>query len=308
MDRRLTMFGACSGIGGFELGFRNAGFEIIGMSEIDPWCKRVLKKNFPGVKIYGDLRGIKGERITANVFACGFPCQPASSAGSRRGADDSRWVWSDIIRLVSESDFTWIVFENVYGLLSLEQGMVFEQCMVDLEAAGFEIQSFIIPACGIDAKHRRDRIFIVCHTEHVRRSSPEVSGFACSRSNNSAEGKIATEQSSGSDYESGNMGPGARIDADADSDRESQPERRVEEVGRRAVNIYQESIVEQKLFESRMGRNVHDGVPAWMDEPMIPRQIEKDDDLVNKIKGFGNAVLPQLAEVIARAIAEVENV
>lgn len=93
----------------------------------------------------------------------GVPCQPASNAGIRKGEDDSRWLWPHAFRVVDETAPRWCVFENVGGLLTLSGGLVFERLCSDLEGKGYEVQSFVVPACAVGACHRRNRVWIIAH-------------------------------------------------------------------------------------------------------------------------------------------------
>jgi len=105
-------------------------------------------------------------RSTIDVITAGFPCQPASVAGKRRGTEDDRWLFPALLEVIQLVKPTWCILENVRGLLTLEGGVVFERCISELEASGYEVQPFIIPACAVDAKHRRDRVWIICHAKH----------------------------------------------------------------------------------------------------------------------------------------------
>jgi len=118
-----------------------------------------------------DTRPRDKERI--DILTGGFPCQPFSAAGKRRGTSDNRYLWPEMFRVIKDFKPTWVVAENVRGLLNIEGGVVFEQVLADLEAAGYEVQAFIIPACAVNAPHRRDRVWIVAHAgcEHGERST-----------------------------------------------------------------------------------------------------------------------------------------
>ena len=149
-----------SGIGGFSLGLESAGaFETIQFVENEPWCQKILAKNFPGVPIAGDIRGYEGQR--ADVVVGGFPCQPFSVAGKRKGTRDDRHLWPEMLRVIKASKPRWVIGENVRNLTSIQDGMVFEQVCTDLEEQGYEVQSFVIPASAVNAPHQRYRVWIV---------------------------------------------------------------------------------------------------------------------------------------------------
>ena len=170
-----------SGIGGFALAVDEVwpGSEHI-FCEIDKYCQTLLKKRFEGAQIYGDIRqltadteytrelqsqrGIQKEREwSCNLLTGGFPCQPFSQAGKRKGADDNRYLWPEMLRVIRDFQPAWVVAENVRGLLTINEGLVFEQVCLDLEGEGYEVQPFVIPAVAKNAPHRRDRVWFVAH-------------------------------------------------------------------------------------------------------------------------------------------------
>ena len=164
---KLKVIDLFSGIGGFSLGLHSTNiFETIKFVEFDKFCQRVLKKNFPNVPIEGDIRNVKGEEFEADVITGGFPCQPFSVAGRQKGTDDNRYLWPEMFRLIKEVKPEFVIGENVQGLVNLQNGMVLRQVQDDLEAEGFEVQCFLIPASGIGAWHRRNRVWIVAHSKH----------------------------------------------------------------------------------------------------------------------------------------------
>ena len=163
---KLKVIDLFSGIGGFSLGLHsNDIFETIKFVEFDKFCQKVLKKNFPNVPIEGDIRNVKGEEFEADVITGGFPCQPFSVAGRQKGTDDNRYLWPEMFRLIKEVKPEFVIGENVQGLVNLQNGMVLRQVQDDLEAEGFEVQCFLIPASGIGAWHRRNRVWIVGHSK-----------------------------------------------------------------------------------------------------------------------------------------------
>lgn len=154
-----------SGIGGFSLGLESTGgFETVQFVEYDKWCQKILAKNFPNVPITGDIKDYEGQR--ADVVTGGFPCQPFSVAGKRKGTDDNRHLWPEMLRVIKASKPRWVIGENVRNLTSIQEGMVFEQVCTDLENEGYEVQSFIIPASAVEAPHQRYRVWIVGYSKH----------------------------------------------------------------------------------------------------------------------------------------------
>lgn len=160
--RVMSLF---AGIGGFDLAAEHMGWETAVQVEIDPWCRKVLAKNFPDAIRHDDIKTFNGTlyRAAIDLVCGGFPCQPYSVAGQRKGDQDDRHLWPEMRRVIQEVSPRWVVGENVRGLLSWNGGLVFEQVCADLETIGYQVQSFIIPACGVDAPHRRDRLWIVAH-------------------------------------------------------------------------------------------------------------------------------------------------
>ena len=144
-----------SWIGGFALAASRTGWQTIGFCEIDKEASQILARRFPKIKNHGDifeLRNVKADLVTG-----GFPCQPFSTLGHRRGKSDDRWLWPQMLRVIKESNATWVVGENVAGFVS----MALDDVLSDLEGIGYEAQAIIIPAAGVKAHHRRDRVWIL---------------------------------------------------------------------------------------------------------------------------------------------------
>jgi DNA (cytosine-5)-methyltransferase 1 len=159
-----------SGIGGFDLAAQWAGYKNIFQVEIDEFCQKVLHKNFPNVDKYGDIKEFNAKIYNGRVdiISGGFPCQPFSFAGKKKGKQDDRYLWHEMLRVITEVKPKWVIAENVYGLVTMQNGMVLEQVLVDLESEGYEVQPYVIPACSKNAPHRRDRIWIVANAKSHR--------------------------------------------------------------------------------------------------------------------------------------------
>lgn len=159
-----------SGIGGFALATEIVWDNVEHIfCDNEPFAQAILKKHWPNAQIYGDIRQLKGNVSEPYILTGGFPCQPFSHAGVRRGTADDRYLWPEMLRVISEFRPRWVIAENVSGLLSIQNGMVFEQVCADLENEGYEVWPFVIPACSVGAPHRRDRVWIVGHSKN----SPE---------------------------------------------------------------------------------------------------------------------------------------
>lgn len=157
--RVLDLF---SGIGGFSLGLGRAGFRTVAFVENDPKCRAVLRRHWSDVPIYDDVRTVRGSPGAADIIVGGFPCQPFSSAsrGRRAGTADDRYLWPEMLRLVSEIRPNWVCAENVTHI----DGVVLEQVVSDLGRLGYEVETFEIPACAVGCDHRRSRLWILGHS------------------------------------------------------------------------------------------------------------------------------------------------
>lgn len=155
-----------SGIGGFDLASEWMGWENVFHCEYDPFCQKVLKHHFPNSKLYKDVRTFDATNYLGRVdiLTGGFPCQPFSSAGKRKGTADERHLWPEMLRVIREVSPRYVVGENVRGLLNWSGGLVFEEVCADLENEGYEVTPYLLPACGKNAPHRRDRIWFIAHS------------------------------------------------------------------------------------------------------------------------------------------------
>ena len=166
---KLKLLDLFSGIGGFSLGLESTGyFETIGFVEKDEFCQKVLKKNFNNIPIESEVRNVKGDRYAADIITGGFPCQPFTVAGKRKGTDDDRYLWDETIRVIRECKPRWFIGENVEGIINIQEGVVLRQVCDDLEKEGFEVQCVVIPASGIGAWHQRKRVWIIAHSNSNR--------------------------------------------------------------------------------------------------------------------------------------------
>ena len=159
--RLLDLF---SGIGGFSYAAEKliGGYKTVAFCEMDEFCQKVLKKHWPQVPIYDDVRTLDAARLgRIDICTFGFPCQPVSQAGLQKAESDDRWLWDEIIRILQVSKPKWIIAENVVGLISIQDGLLIEHCISCLEAESYEVQSVVIPACAKNAPHRRDRVWII---------------------------------------------------------------------------------------------------------------------------------------------------
>ena len=166
-----------SGIGGFSLAAEQNGIETMAFVEKEKFCQKVLKKHWSDVPIIDDIRKVNGKDFgAATIISGGFPCQPFSVAGKRRGTDDDRYLWDETIRVVAECKPRWFIGENVDGIVNIQEGMVLRQVQDDLEKEGFQVQCLVIPASGIGAWHQRKRVWIIGYSKHNGSSSSKIKG------------------------------------------------------------------------------------------------------------------------------------
>lgn len=285
-----------SGIGGLDLGLERAGMECAWQVEIDPWCQRVLARHWPAVPRFGDIREV--ERLSPVDLICGgFPCQPVSLAGSRRGADDERWLWPEFARTIRLLRPRFVLVENVPGLASSGMGEV----LGDLASLGFDAEWESLPAAAFGAPHLRYRIFIVAHARRDelqdpgRGGSPESEGSdlsALPRSHGAARplADPNDERSGrGSLSAGGSVSRSLREDV-GDPERQRLSERSASPRG--------------AIFDAERAGLGRRGAAHWATEPDVGRVANGVPSRVDRLRGLGNAVVPQVAEWIGWRILE----
>lgn len=177
----LSLF---SGIGGLDIAAEWAGFKTVAFCERDEFCQKVLRKHWPDVRIYDDVRTLDTRDLPKiELLHGGYPCQPFSTAGNRRGEADERHMWPHMLRIVREIKPRWVVGENVKGHITLGLDTVCN----DLEGEGYAVRAICIPACAIGAVHRRERVFILAHAAGDGRNEGATSGSDAPSDGESAE-------------------------------------------------------------------------------------------------------------------------
>ncbi|MEW8139383.1 MAG: DNA (cytosine-5-)-methyltransferase [Candidatus Thiodiazotropha endolucinida] len=290
-----------SGIGGFSLGLERAGMETVAFCEIEEYLRQVLKKHWPNVPIFDDVRKLKGEDVGPVDLICGgYPCQPFSLAGHRRGQEDDRYLWPEMFRLVQELRPDWIVAENVAGHIS----MGLDEVLSDLEGAGYTSQAFVIPAVALDAPHRRDRLWIVAHHDSALRNR-DTKHKVCPGWDTAESCVRAVADATGQRCGTGLRQIGAQRDGDKPCDScgtstNTMPCRWREGREGRALRLGE--------WNERVSReNPAGGNTAWPVEPSVGRVAHGVPNRVDRLRALGNAVVPQIPEIIGRAIMAAEG-
>ena len=313
----LTHLSLFSGIGGLDLAAEMAGFTTVGQCEWADYPTKVLEKHWPDVPRWRDIRTLTGgsfyERTglrTVDVVSGGFPCQPFSVAGKRRGKEDDRYLWPEMLRVIQEIRPAWVVGENVAGIVN----MALDQVYSDLENEGYSVQAFIIPACAVDAPHRRDRVCIV----GWKRS-------ACNLFYSNSERCLQREAEQRETNFSGKSGEIPRTVANTDhGSRDVRRDGELQAIeasggirAKHAGGTAEHGGGERRAAQPGLG-GVADGISRWLDrgmsapgywmpEPDISRLTTKREHRKDRLQCLGNAVVPQQFYPIFQAIADVER-
>lgn len=288
----------CSGIGGFALGFDWAKLsKPVLFCDIEPWSRQILKKHWPDVPIATDVKELandpNGLIPDCDILTAGYPCQPFSQAGKRRGSEDDRHIWPHIFSIVKAKRPSWCVFENVYGHVTLGLNEV----LSDLERESYATRPFVVPACATDAPHRRDRLWIICRnvadTDIINRRAVKKS-----------------KQSKGQTWRQ-SPGNSSSDVADAQSKRvqrhRASGQQKPQSYAREKVSLCSSERPRATTWnvEPPVGGMVN-GISTWLDEPRdTPRVSTGVSNRAKRLKGLGNAIIPQIAMRIGQTIKEV---
>ena len=339
--RMLELF---AGIGGISLGAEMAGIETAGFVEIDPCCQKVLKKHWPNVPIWGDIRDVTGEEVRrkigqVDIVTGGFPCQPFSSAGKRKGEADDRFLWPEMLRVIREVAPRWVVGENVRGVFSIDSGRVFGRILRDLAESGYRVGWVCYGAADVGATHKRERVFILGYSEH--NGQPAVKKFRGYEKTSDIRGEEEQEQAGeltgttrprnvqgihrgepgGEQCAEGNVGGRnpKEVEQDVAYACIGRHGSQKEQICSRRDCLKHKS---ERPTQPRMGR-MSDGISAgvhgdwfvgkWPAGPgeqyewEPPRIATGVKDRVSRLKALGNAVVPQQIYPIFKAIMEVST-
>ena len=270
----LSLF---SGIGGLDIAFEQVGGKILAFCELEPFCRKVLRKHWPNVPIFGDIRELtkeaidnEGIRQTVDVVYGGFPCQPFSVAGKQEGKDDARYLWPEFSRLVRELKPSWVVAENVPGILRIAA----DDVCADLEREGYEVGIWNYEAASVGAPHRRERVFFVAHAGCTLRQRISKQGDI--REASGARNADAVEQ------------PSSTHSTYTDSGEEVKS----------GVGLLADGI------SAPLDGSVE---TYWDRTPEPERVVQGMKDIGARLRALGNAVVPQQAYPLFKAIMEVQH-
>ena len=286
----LTHIDLFSGIGGFALAAQCAGFQTTVFCEKDKFCQKVLRKHWATVPIVEDIFEFSGKKHTGTTLLTGgFPCQPFSGAGKQRGKEDDRYLWPEMFRIISEARPDWVLAENVTGIINMELDTV----LSNLESESYETITFNIPACGVNVPHKRSRVWIVAYINGSgswggsRNTITDATQLFSDVSNDNS--KVGTQFEKVSKFRNGS--------------------------GKEAL-ANSKSRKNRWLFKSELQSNVrtenktNGKFAIWEPEPDVGRVVNGLSSKLDKtcrLRGLGNAIVPQVAYEILVNMAEISN-
>jgi DNA (cytosine-5)-methyltransferase 1 len=303
-----------SGIGGFDLAAEWMGWENIFHCEWNPFGQKVLKYHFPNAISYEDITktDFTIHRGRIDILTGGFPCQPYSMAGKRLGKEDERHLWPEMLRAIREIQPRWVVGENVFGLVNWSGGLVFNEVQADLEAEGYEVQPYVLPAISVNAPHRRDRIWFVAYSNNNRleytfqpRTESEIFRTKETRWQNGNAKQPKPIKTNG-------------IRGDITNTYNKGLQRRQE------VNEWEKCNIKRSRYGNHIGTNCKNNSRYtkcdFINFPTQPPICSRNDGLSDKLDGItfskwriesikagGNAIVPQVVHQIFKAIEQYEK-
>ena len=316
-----------SGIGGFALAARWNGYRTLGFCDNEPYAQAVLKKHWPEVPCHKDIREVRGELYAGvTLLTGGFPCQPFSVAGKQRGKDDNRYLWPEMLRVIQEARPAWIIGENVAGIVNL----ALDQVCADLEGQGYEVEPIIVPACAVDAPHRRDRVWIVGHSKLDGLTASKTSGGLLDQSEEQ-RGRVKEWESSGASCASSDVADSVSLSersAHGGKEWNCVRGRQDEDISQRNEmgsnsSDSREDVADTNsrgcspILNTRSGTEENSGREnyavknctneqgMWESEPNVGRVAHGIPNRTHRLKGLGNAIVPQVAAEIIRCINKI---
>ena len=318
-----------SGIGGFDLAAEWMGWENIFHCEWNPFGQKVLKYYWPDATSYNDITktDFTIHRGTIDILTGGFPCQPYSTAGKRLGKEDERHLWPEMLRAIREISPCYVVGENVSGLVSWSGGMVFNEVQADMEAEGYEVLPFLLPACGVNAPHKRERVWFIAHANNSGTNNRSRNNAEWSAQNERRERQSQSEfrkncingittNTTPQRKRSGANEPGEDETSRQQLERaESGRNNNNDGISRNGSNSKCQGLQGRRRERQRFEQGYWSNWPQA--EPSICSgndglSIELDGITFSKwreesIKAFGNAIVPQVALQIFKAIESMSR-
>jgi len=283
-----------SGIGGFALAAGWAGFTTVGFVEYEDFPKRLLSRRFPCIPIHSDIHDFDATPFRGvDLITGGFPCQPFSAAGKQRGKKDDRFLWKEMLRVIVEAQPTWVLAENVAGIIH----MALDEVLLDLEAQDYATGTVILPACSQNALHRRDRVWIIAKSlahsngkRHSERLGAEVGG---------------SDERTGEEAQSGSPGCSSSCPDVAHSKCQSVRDKGSGQDASASSSLQGELRERQRIWTdpSECGTDVayeRIGSSYWETEPAVGRVADGIPNRVDRLRGLGNAIVPQVAYELIR--------
>ena len=285
--KKLQHLDLFSGIGGFSLGLETAGLaETVAFCDIENYCQKVLNKHWPHVPIFSDIKELNYETLRAkginniDIITGGYPCQPFSVAGRKKGEQDPRHLWPEYFRLVKELRPTWVIGENVSG--HIKQGL--DTVLENLESEGYSTRTFSISASSIGANHKRERVWILAHSGRSLREGTELG-----KENENEIGKENANQ-----FERSSSTSQSNV---ANSERERLQRSEQYETHTR------ETSTQFPTAEQIEATGLH-----WAIEPDVGRVAHGIPNRMDRLKSLGNSLVPQIPFLIANCIKQIEGV
>lgn len=308
---KLTHLSLFSGIGGLDLAAEWAGFETVGQCEYAEYPTKVLEQHWPDVPRWKDIRTLTKDSFyeqtglrTVDIISGGFPCQPFSVAGHRQGKADDRYLWPEMFRVIQELQPTWVLGENVPGIIN----MALDTVLSDLEAEGYEVQTFVVPACGVGAWHKRERICIMAYSDN---RGSVVCRDRLLQTTDEIEGEGADNRRRAKEPITGQWRQDEpRMDRVVARLRENldwpDTNTDIQQLHGRTVS----EICGGGTLQAQSTRADRDfpGRSYWETEPDVDRVVDRIPNRMDRIKCLGNAVVPQQFYPFFAAVAMIEEI
>jgi len=308
-EKELTHISLFSGIGGFDIAGEWAGFRTVVFCEKEEFCQKVLQKHWPETPIIPEIRDFDGTKWQgATLLTGGFPCQPFSVAGPKTGKEDDRYLWPQMLRVIKEAKPRWVLAENVPGIFH----MALDTVLSDLESEGYATGTLIIPACGLNAPHRRNRVWIIAYNSKPIRPRQK------NKISTKGDSIIGTNSYAPDSERKGYVRRGSQ--GNSNEERLAQNQQTGKKTwGTTSRCNKNSSDPNQSGFQvgEMFGQNIRQESPpiirdAWQEDwyEVATRFCRVDDgvsDRIHRLKALGNAIVPQIAYEILKRIAWIEK-